>query len=221
MTETASLISVTHPFKPSRGSIGKLMPGYEVNLDQSGEICVRDRAFHRATGHPKARRFEQPNNGCTPVTLERSTIREIYTSRAALKMSSSLLPELSIYPEDLEEALNRQPEVNASCVINSQGANGDEPLAVVILKKSSANVAAIIDRANRSLAEYQRIRRWHIWKDPDFPLTSTQKILRRQGWRQLKQEWYATSTFQCRIAPLLQKPCESAVKYFRPVRILH
>jgi long-chain acyl-CoA synthetase len=87
---------------------------------------------------------------------------------------------LNIYPEDLEEALNRQPEVNASCVINSQGANGDEPLAVLILKKSSTNVAAIIDRANRSLAEYQRIRRWHIWNAPDFPLTSTQKILRRQ-----------------------------------------
>ena len=41
MTETASLISVTHPFKPSRGSIGKLMPGYEVNLEQGGEIVVR------------------------------------------------------------------------------------------------------------------------------------------------------------------------------------
>jgi long-chain acyl-CoA synthetase len=86
MTETASLISVTHPFKPSRGSIGKLMPGYEVNLEQGGEIVVRGRAFHPATGHPKARRFEQPNNGCTPVTLERSTIREIYISRAAQKM---------------------------------------------------------------------------------------------------------------------------------------
>jgi acyl-CoA synthetase (AMP-forming)/AMP-acid ligase II len=78
---------------------------------------------------------------------------------------------LNIYPEDLEEALNRQPEVHSSCVINSQGANGDEPLAVLILRKSNANVAAIIDRANRSLAEYQRIRRWHIWNAPDFPLT--------------------------------------------------
>jgi long-chain acyl-CoA synthetase len=93
MTETASLISVTHPFKPSSGSIGKLMPGYEVNLEQGGEIVVRGPSVSPGTGHLKARRFEQPNNGCTPVTLERSTIREIYTSRAALKMSSSLLPD--------------------------------------------------------------------------------------------------------------------------------
>ena len=41
MTETASLITVTHPFKGGHGSIGKLMPGYEVKLDESGEIIVR------------------------------------------------------------------------------------------------------------------------------------------------------------------------------------
>jgi long-chain acyl-CoA synthetase len=76
--------------------------------------------------------------------------------------------------------LNRQPEVRSSCVINSQGAHGDEPLAVLILRKSDANVGAIIDSANRSLAEYQCIRRWQIWNAPDFPLTPTQKILRRK-----------------------------------------
>ncbi|HYP00970.1 MAG TPA: AMP-binding protein, partial [Pyrinomonadaceae bacterium] len=41
MTETASLISVNHPFKRKHGSIGKLMPGYEVKLDETGEIIVR------------------------------------------------------------------------------------------------------------------------------------------------------------------------------------
>jgi long-chain acyl-CoA synthetase len=41
MTETASLISVNHPFKRSRGSIGKTLPGQEVRLDESGEIMVR------------------------------------------------------------------------------------------------------------------------------------------------------------------------------------
>src|SRR5713226_2996706 len=41
MTETASLISVTHPFKVRRGSIGRVMPGQEVKLAEDGEILVR------------------------------------------------------------------------------------------------------------------------------------------------------------------------------------
>src|ERR1043165_2520286 len=41
MTETAALISVNHPFKQSRGSIGQLLPGHEMKLDESGEILVR------------------------------------------------------------------------------------------------------------------------------------------------------------------------------------
>ena len=41
MTETASLVTVTHPFKRERGSIGKPLPGYQVKLDENGEILLR------------------------------------------------------------------------------------------------------------------------------------------------------------------------------------
>src|ERR687890_1772071 len=41
MTETASLVTVNHPFKTGRGSIGKTLRGQEVKLDESGEILVR------------------------------------------------------------------------------------------------------------------------------------------------------------------------------------
>ena len=41
MTETASLITVNHPFNLSRRSIGKVMPGQQVKLGEGGEILVR------------------------------------------------------------------------------------------------------------------------------------------------------------------------------------
>src|SRR5262252_87948 len=41
MTETASLVTVSHPFKVKHGSIGKTLPGQELKLDASGEILVR------------------------------------------------------------------------------------------------------------------------------------------------------------------------------------
>ncbi|MGH9768258.1 MAG: AMP-binding protein, partial [Blastocatellia bacterium] len=41
MTETASLVTVSHPFKIRHGSIGKTLPGQELKLDEGGEIWVR------------------------------------------------------------------------------------------------------------------------------------------------------------------------------------
>src|SRR5262249_50658993 len=42
MTETTSLVSLNHPFRVGKRSIGKVLPGREVKLDsETGEILVR------------------------------------------------------------------------------------------------------------------------------------------------------------------------------------
>src|SRR5881409_433622 len=41
MTETASLISLNHPFRAAEGSVGKILPGREFKLAEDGEILVR------------------------------------------------------------------------------------------------------------------------------------------------------------------------------------
>src|SRR5262245_56249528 len=41
MTETASLISLNHPFSAAEGSVGKILPGREFKLAEDGEILVR------------------------------------------------------------------------------------------------------------------------------------------------------------------------------------
>ena len=41
LTETTSLVSVNHPFRIGQGSIGKVLEGREVKLDENGEILVR------------------------------------------------------------------------------------------------------------------------------------------------------------------------------------
>src|SRR5579872_2972948 len=43
-TETTSLISVNHPFKLGKRSIGKVLPGREVKLAEDGEILIRGAA---------------------------------------------------------------------------------------------------------------------------------------------------------------------------------
>jgi long-chain acyl-CoA synthetase len=39
---------------------------------------------------------------------------------------------------------------------------------------------AAVASANSTLADYQQIRRWLLWPDPDFPRTSTGKVKRRE-----------------------------------------
>ncbi len=39
--------------------------------------------------------------------------------------------------------------------------------------------AAAIERANARLAEFQRMRRWMLWPEPDLPRTSTGKVRRK------------------------------------------
>ena len=50
LTETTSLISVNHPFRLGKGSIGKVLPGREVKLAEDGEILVRGGGSPVATG---------------------------------------------------------------------------------------------------------------------------------------------------------------------------
>src|SRR5215469_13798882 len=57
MTETASLISLNHPFRAREGSVGKILPGLECKLGGDGEILVRGESV--ATGYWKNGVLEQ------------------------------------------------------------------------------------------------------------------------------------------------------------------
>ena len=188
MTETASLISVNHPFKKSRGSIGKTLPGQEVKLDESGEIMVRGANVSPGywSGNAQPLRNEEG-------WLRTGDIGEIDHSgnlyfRGRKKDVIVTAAGLNIYPEDLEAALNRQPEVRASCVVGIEGARGPEPVAVLILRDEKSNPAAAVTRANEMLAQHQQIRRWFIWAETDFPRTATQKVRKREVLERIKTE---------------------------------
>ncbi|HJU56182.1 MAG TPA: AMP-binding protein [Pyrinomonadaceae bacterium] len=180
MTETASLITVTHPFKQSRGSVGRLMPGSEFKLDETGEIMVRG-----ANVSPGYWSAEGGAEKSADRWLRTGDIGEVDSAgnlyfKGRKKDVIVTAAGLNIYPADLEAALNSQPEVRASCVVEWKGASGAEPLAVLIMRAAEEGVEAAIGRANRELAEFQQIRRWYVWPEPDFPRTATHKVIKRE-----------------------------------------
>jgi long-chain acyl-CoA synthetase len=81
---------------------------------------------------------------------------------------------LNIYPEDLEAELRKEPGVRDCVVIGLDRDGNAEPCAVLLLR-DSASPSEIIESANSRLAEFQRVRSWVVWREPDFPRTPTQK----------------------------------------------
>ncbi len=174
LTETTSLISVNHPFKLGKGSIGKVLPGREVKLGEDGEILVRGGGV--ASGYWDA-------GGAQRVLDEQGWYRT--GDIGALDEAGNLYFKgrkkevivtpagTNVYPEDLEAALRRQPEVKDCVVVGIERGGNAEPCAVVILR--GGDLAAVVGRANESLAEYQRMRMWMEWGEEDFPRTNTQK----------------------------------------------
>src|SRR6185503_11413583 len=179
MTETASLTSLSHPFRMRHGSIGKPVAGQEVKLSEDGEILVR--------GENVARGYWNGNGGS--LTDEQGWIHTgdigefgpdgaIYF-RGRSKDTIVTAAGLKIYPTDLEAALDRQPEIKASAVIPLAG--GTEALAVLIPRDEQADLNVAIQSANESLAEFQRIRHWIKWPKSDFPRTAgTRKVIKGQ-----------------------------------------
>ncbi|MGB8774891.1 MAG: AMP-binding protein [Terriglobales bacterium] len=190
LTETTSLISLNHPFHTSRGSIGKVLPGRELKLAEDGEILVRGSGV--ASGYWNGRELQ-------PVTSEDDASWYRTGDLGALDSQGNLFFKgrkkevivtpagMNIYPEDLEAALRAQKEVRDCVVVGLERGGNAEPCAVLILRDRSAGDAAvvgedfdgevknIVERANKTLAEYQRMHRWFVWPEEDFPRSATQK----------------------------------------------
>ncbi len=175
LTETTSLISLNHPFRTGKRSIGKVLEGREMKLDENGEILVR--GANVAAGYWQGKELR-------PVLNEEGWFRtgdlgevdadgNLYF-RGRKKNVIVTREGMNIYPDDLEAALRRQHEVRDCVVVPLQQGGNAEPCAALLLR-DSADPETVVQAANRQLAEFQRIRRWLVWPEPDFPRTPTQK----------------------------------------------
>jgi long-chain acyl-CoA synthetase len=195
LTETTSLISVNHPFRLGKGSIGKVLPGREVKLAEDGEILVRGGGV--ASGYWDGSGAQQDSDaGASDSRISDGQISDDqgwYRTGdiGALDEAGNLYFKgrkkevivtpggTNVYPEDLEAALRRQPEVKDCVVVGIERGGNAEPCAVLILrsgeKSQDGGLAEVVQRANQSLAEFQRMRMWIEWPQEDFPRTNTQK----------------------------------------------
>lgn len=176
MTETASLTSLSHPFRTRQGSIGKPVAGQEVKLSEEGEILVRGANVSPGYWNRNGQTLADEQGWIHTGDIgEIGPDGNIYF-RGRSKETIVTAAGLKIYPSDLEAALDRQPEIKASAVIPL---TGTEALAVLIPRDASSDLNAAVQRANDSLADFQRIRHWVVWPRSDFPRTTgTRKVIK-------------------------------------------
>jgi long-chain acyl-CoA synthetase len=175
MTETASLITLNHPFRTERGSIGSTFPGLEIRVDPSGEVLVRGENVARAyrRGPELEPVIGQDGWFHTGDLAEAGPDGRLYfkgRSKSTIVTSAGM----KVYPEDLEKALRKQKGVRDCVVVGLELGGNEEPCAALLLDRADDGQAAV-DQANQSLADYQKIRHWFVWPEPDFPRTATQK----------------------------------------------
>ena len=181
LTETTSIVSVNHPFRLGKGSIGKVLAGREVALGPDGEIMVRGGGV--AAGYWGGKELQPAADGTgwygTGDIGELDADGNLYFK--GRKKDVLVTPAgMNVYPEDLEAALRRQPEVKDCVVVGLPRQGNAEACAVLILREGHGDPETVVQRANQSLAEYQRMHAWFVWPEEDFPRTSTQKPRIRQ-----------------------------------------
>jgi long-chain acyl-CoA synthetase len=178
MTETTALITLNHPFHVAQGTVGKPLAGREVKLGPDGEVLVRGAVISGATwqgGKLQARADEWLATGDLAEREPSGDLKFLGRKSSIIVTSSGL----NVYPEDLEAAVEDQPGVTGCAVVAMETPGGPEPCAVLAFRGSREQAAIAIENANKRLAEYQRVRRWVLWPEPDLPRTSTGKVRRK------------------------------------------
>ncbi len=125
LTETTSLVSLNHPFRLGKGSIGKTLPGLEVKLSAEGEILVRGENV--ASGYWKdagvASVLDADGWFHTGDLGERDANGNLYFK--GRQKNVIVTPEgLNVYPGDLEAELSKEPGVR-DCVVVGLARDGN------------------------------------------------------------------------------------------------
>ena len=179
LTETAPIVTLNHPFRTKRGTVGTPISGVDLKIAEDGEILVK--GDNVTTGYFNA-------DADTDAAFEDGWFRtgDLGTVDDAgrlqvlgRKKEMIVTPEgLNVFPEDVERVVNLVNGVRESAVIGSRYGNEERVCAVIVLDAPVAPTT-IATIANRTLGDHQQVREVLIWPNDRLPRTEgTQKLKR-------------------------------------------
>ena len=174
LTETAPVISFSHPFHVRHGTAERPLAGVNVRIAEDGEVLVR--GDNVTPGY-----FEAPQETSGAFRdgwFHTGDFGELDAEGNLIirgrKKEMIVTPEgLKVFPEDVEAVLNRMPEVRESAVV------GKDHVRAVLVLEPGASADEIVRRANATLEDHQKIRSVSTWAGGELPRTMTTRKLRR------------------------------------------
>jgi len=210
LTETAPIVTLNHPFKTSKGSVGTPIAGVEIRIAEDGEILVRGENVTSGYFDPGSG-IGDPGSGVSPVPSPQSPVPspESPVSDAegwfhtgdigerdaqgrlfikGRKKEMIVTPDgLNVFPEDVERVLDAQQGVRESAVVGAVD-GGQERVHAVLVLEPGADPAGAVRLANELLQDHQRVRTWTEWPGSQLPRTEGTRKLKRGAIR----DWVRT-----------------------------
>jgi len=204
LTETAPIVTLNHPFRARRGSVGTPIGGVEVKIASDGEILVR--GDNVTSGYYNAP--EETTAAFRDGWFHTGDIGAIDDSgRLAVrgrKKEMIVTPEgLNVFPEDVERVLLGVNGVTDAAIVGAVS-NGQERVHAILVLAAGTETADVLREVNGRLEDHQRIRGCSVWPDEALPRTDgTQKLKRHELQRWLEQGAASAGTHPTRDAGVI------------------
>ena len=181
LTETAPIVTLNHPFRTRRGSVGKPIAGIEVAIADDGEILVRGGNVTSGYYNAPEATAAAFRDGWFHTGDVGALDADGRLSVHGRKKEMIVTPDgLNVFPDDVERAVLEVAGVRDAGVV-AGGAAGREHVHAILLLDAGADAAAAVREANARLEEHQRIRAFSVWPGPALPRTDgTRKLKRRE-----------------------------------------
>lgn len=186
LTETAPVVTLTHPFRPRPGSVGRPLGEQEVRLAPDGELLVRGRNVMRGYWNdPEATSgVLDPEGWLHTGDLARRDPDGSFRIVGRKKELIVLADGRNVHPEDVEGTLTGVAGVRDAVVVAAGPADAPRVHAVLLLDPGT-DPATVVRAANEHLEGPQRVRSFTVWAGGDLPRTPTGKVRRREVERAL------------------------------------
>ncbi len=178
LTETAPIVTLNHPFRSRKGTVGKPIAGVEVRIASDGEILVRGENVTSGYYRADSTNTESFEDGWFHTGDIGALDDEGRLQVRGRKKEMIVTPEgLNVFPEDVERVLDRQTGVRESGVVGlSRG--GEERVHAVLVLDPGVSPEAVVREANAELEDHQKIRGISAWPNGELPRTEgTRKLM--------------------------------------------
>ena len=208
LTETSPVLTVSNERKNILGSAGQAIPGVRLRLNEKKEIWALGR--NTTPGYYKNKKAtEKLYHGRWLRTGDLGEFDDKGNLFIKGRLKNMILKPsgLNVYPEDIEKALDKNPEIKESCVLGISHGQDIITTAVLLLEEKIPNkeVKKIISETNKSLEFHQKIQDHIVWKKKDFPRTLTLKVKRRDVESEVKKKTYLHTESEDELIQILAK----------------